>query len=370
MPRTPTRCHSATPPVQPTSPLDSGVTPSRSAFTLIELLLVIGIIALLISILLPALGKARKAAKMAVCSSNMRQLAIAQVSYGFDSKDRIGALNWVPGQAYSKYPEFQSSASDNWPLNQGKQVGDIIRRRTGHAIPLVADRSFNRNFWHLVLADGGYLGDAEQLIVPSAACPDDQWARVWQKNERNFSMLVGPAEGLGPDDELYVWYRPYWTTYQISPVAWSNDRDDGRHPPMTQALDNQHLYFTPGIGAPCGQRRFDEVSFASQKVFFHDLFDRHARARPIWFGYAVATQPLAFFDGSVRNCRTGDSQVGWDPMSPNSANSTTYTYDPLKEIPFYNFPTLSGNPTDQVTGYYRWTRGGLRGVDYTTDRKK
>lgn len=51
------------------------------AFTLVELLVVIGIIALLIAILLPSLAKARKSAESAVCQSNLHQLALADYEY-------------------------------------------------------------------------------------------------------------------------------------------------------------------------------------------------------------------------------------------------------------------------------------------------
>ena len=61
----------------------------KKAFTLIELLVVISIIALLLSILMPALSKIKKQARQVVCASNLHQWGVAIVLYAGDNNDKI-----------------------------------------------------------------------------------------------------------------------------------------------------------------------------------------------------------------------------------------------------------------------------------------
>jgi prepilin-type N-terminal cleavage/methylation domain-containing protein/prepilin-type processing-associated H-X9-DG protein len=61
----------------------------RRAFTLVELLVVIGIIAVLLSVLLPVLGSARRRAQSVACASNMRQIYMAMAMFAHDNKGQL-----------------------------------------------------------------------------------------------------------------------------------------------------------------------------------------------------------------------------------------------------------------------------------------
>ncbi|MBY0310556.1 MAG: prepilin-type N-terminal cleavage/methylation domain-containing protein [Phycisphaerales bacterium] len=352
----------------------------RRAFTLIELLLVVAIIALLISILLPAIGKARNSAQMSVCMSNMRQMVTASFTYGADAKDQIAALNWTPG-TYND-PNVLTPANDGILIIQGRQAKAILDRRSDQNLTLVQNRYFNRNFWHLPLVDGFYLGNAN-AIVPAVGCPSDSWVKIWQKNVGNRGVLtgIGPETTAQPNG-AYEMYRPFWSTYQMVPVAFSVDKSAGPTVYPAYAYSNFHHIFE-NASFPIGKRKFLDVNFPSQKVMMFDVFDRHGYKRPIWHAYDIASQPLAFFDTSVRFTRNKNVQYGWNhtragPGSPTAAIDprdgrrvyawTTYDYNPATGFRGYDHPTLSGQPIDRVKGYFRWTALGLKGYDVVTAR--
>jgi len=122
-------------------------------FTLVELLVVIGIIAILVGILLPVLNRARAAANRTVCLSNIRQLGVAIIMYTDNNKGWFPTCGfWDDGVSYKQYPDDWIWWQANRNLNdspiakylnvRGDQLKRLLRcpadsfdgRKTGLAI--------------------------------------------------------------------------------------------------------------------------------------------------------------------------------------------------------------------------------------------
>ncbi len=334
----------------------------RRGFTLIELLVVISVIALLISILLPSLGKSRKAARTTLCQSHMRQFSEALHNYAADWKSVSSAFSWNPNRSYSQFTDLNNAP--NYVASHANQAVDIVRRRTGHMndgyYAPFADRMVDRNFGHLPLEDGGYF--SESIPEPTTACPEDKTTLIWQRNVSDYA--AGLSETGDPDPSSSTAFKkllPFWSTYQFVPNSWSIERNPF---PLTQASGGPglHLLYGYSISPPTktGIRSIADVNFPSNKVWIFDLFDRHFYKRTLWHAYPDARQPLMFFDGSVTIRTTRDANKGWQNNNQTSPAPTQYQYWPTA----YEPATLSGAAADLVTGYFRWTRGGLRGVDF------
>lgn len=135
------------------------------AFTLIELLVVIAIIALLVSILLPSLNRAKDLAKRVICSSNLHNVAIASVLYATENNDAFAPRYYV-------WNPHHVRAEEN---KMGFQLA----------------------------VDGGYIPDINVLFCPADSyTPEDFWPYLGNGIEEHYCSFAQREETRTDDFRL------------------------------------------------------------------------------------------------------------------------------------------------------------------------
>ncbi|MFG0305158.1 MAG: prepilin-type N-terminal cleavage/methylation domain-containing protein [Phycisphaerales bacterium JB040] len=323
----------------------------KRAFTLIELLVVIAIIALLIGILLPALGKARGTARNVVSQSNMRSLGGSSANRASDTDDTIFSFSPNDTQADRQAIQILSQLTGRPIAGGGGGGGE-------NALQPLTSITPRRRYQHFVLFE--YL--TSQLPEQIASSPFDRNLLEWQEDPLQAQQTIVPyAQGTVPagmdrssnwpnDDVRQLW--PYASTYQTVPAAWNPNGGNGSWHPTA---DTPHL-FTIGNAQT---RFYKDVAFPSGKVHMFEEFDRLTDSAGIWFAYPNAKCNLLFFDASVRNLRTDESNPGWNPDQPNTLWQQRY-------VPLDTFPDYAQGYKNRDTFFmrYRWTREGLGGIDF------
>lgn len=186
----------------------------RKAFTLIELLVVISIIALLIAILLPALGAARQSAKRIQCASNLRQQGISTFAYAVDNNNNV--------------PPVYEPLNPNRSPNQNQRNNHWARWFKSTSGPDGAAT------WNLGLIwDQGYMAGGEVFFCPSQ------------------------------DNELFSWSANRDAFATMQPNTPANIRLSYYHNPMTRSLNDR-------------TRRYDNIDkFESEVTMLGaDLFEK------------------------------------------------------------------------------------------------
>jgi prepilin-type N-terminal cleavage/methylation domain-containing protein/prepilin-type processing-associated H-X9-DG protein len=174
--------------------LHPGARPT-AGFTLIELLCVCAVIALLTGLLLPALAGAREAGRGAACSSNLRQLSLANDVYAGDN--RAGYAPGAPDFLANRTRWFGARASLSLPFdNEGGPLSEYLGgtggqavRRCGSFAPATSGNAFERGC-------GGY-GYNTAFVGVRGRWSGDAWTVETDRSGSPVAVFADPSSVIG-----------------------------------------------------------------------------------------------------------------------------------------------------------------------------
>lgn len=334
-----------------------------SGFTLIELLVVIAIIALLVGILLPALGKARLAAQTAKSLVNLRSMGQMQATYGADNKD--GLLNPFDRNMGSFYTGFTWSDIPI-PSTSSLGAGGTLRWRFDDAA--WATEMFSPHAASLLISY--HATSASDLQSDVQFAPMD--TSVIQRSKQFFRDLQNGSVA-GNDIGTGIWDGSYW----FSPTIWLNA--DRFRTSLRVPLDGSSSGFWR-------RNRIDEVTSPQAKVLAWERFDFTKRTKslnvagtgradgsPTW-NNPESESRFVLIDGSVDSVKmrklyalqaSGTDQRTRDEFTPSGFWNPPTTH--LRNYDMENDGLQNGGDPTNVGGafpaYFWATRNGIRGRD-------